>query len=313
MRALFLVLAVFCTTSAAQEAPFCASCQEQHQQQSEQIEAQAAVRTYYYAYRYYNSQFKFKGKTAAQTNAIIKKAYQELSAISGANFKPWTGRGPYHIIIDIRPRVGQWNALGQFEAPKTIVFSSGRDMKLNAATWRVRIAHTLIQHETFHFLRMRANPAADQFGHSKDKSCVFNINGTARYFCPVEVKWMQARFGRPAKVFKPVDKALHWAVLKPKRKKLADAWADATKWVNQRKPLLAQRRIHVNKRDASADPAVKQAQQVKIDALNVKIRPLTVKIKAAQKKALAIKAANKKDENTWKALINRWKNVPKAG
>lgn len=284
--------------------------------------------TYYYAYHasYNQVPFRFKGWSVKRTNQAIHQAFKELGQVSGVDFRPWTGTGPAHIIVEFRHVVGATNNAGQFEAPRTIVVSSGRDFKLNAATWRYRIAHNIIQHETFHLLGMRAVPPADSFWHSKDKTCVYNQNGTARYFCPQEVRWMQSRYKQPYNSFKPMDLKLQQDVVKPMRKKLDELWSVATKAVNDRKAAIRKQKEYAAKRDSAikqrnaSEPGpnkikwrdeARKWHDLVMDHQSV-IRDLTKDINDARKAAFAQHKKNEPQEKKLYDLVQRWKNVPKA-
>jgi hypothetical protein len=149
---------------------------------------------YYYAYgrSYDTGAFHFKDTTRAWTHAEISAAFSELSNASGLKFRPWSGSGAYHIVIDfVASSDLAWSRY--YNGRSYFTISNTRNINKSQ-----RIARTVVQHESFHYpLRYRANPPADQWYHSTDRNCVFNINATAPGLCPAEISWLKSRFGNP--------------------------------------------------------------------------------------------------------------------
>jgi hypothetical protein len=227
--------------------------------------------------------------------------------VSGANFVPWTGQGDYHLIIDFRGVLNR-NAAGQFEQPNRIVLSSSRDFNLKEGN-RYRIAHTLIQHETLHFLNYRANPSADSYGHSKDISCAAHIGVTAPFLCPKEVLWLQSKFGKPSKRFFPIDKKLIWDELKPKRAKQAQLWETHRQLIELRKGLAREReylKLELKNSTVNRDQAINRIKEINTDIGSV----LNPQIRSALEKAKDFQKSKQNLEKKWKNVTNRWKNVP---
>ena len=150
-------------------------------------------KVYYFAYgkTYKTSEFHFKDMTKEQTNAVIKNACAEMSAVSGLKIKPWSGKGPYHVIFDFYPKV-TYNAIAVTKSKSGkawIQFSNTRNSS-------VRIAMTAVQHELFHKpIGYRASPSADKWGHAVSDACIFSIQNVAQYFCAPEIAYLRKRFG----------------------------------------------------------------------------------------------------------------------
>lgn len=153
------------------------------------VAMRAAKPTYmYYSYKNYNSSFAVRGFTNAQTNAMIQGAFAELSKVSGLKVLPWRKGLPVHFSIQFSSKVSQ-NALAVMDKNKMII-STTRPMT-------AKVVKTVVQHEFLHFLKYKVSPAADKWGHSPDKNCVFNINGNAPKLCPAEEQWLKSKYGQP--------------------------------------------------------------------------------------------------------------------
>jgi hypothetical protein len=153
------------------------------------VSMRATKPTYlYYSYRNYNSSFAVRGFTTAQTNVMIQGAFAELSKVSGLKVLPWKGGGSPSFSIQFSSKV-EHNALAVMDKNKMII-SNVRPMTAG-------VLKTVVQHELLHFLKYKVNPAADKWGHSPDKSCVFNINGNAPKLCPAEEQWLKSKYGQP--------------------------------------------------------------------------------------------------------------------
>ena len=284
-------------------------------------------KTYFYAFHSNSPSATFKGWSVQRTNQAIAQAYQEMSSISGAKFKPWSGSGPYHIIIQFKERVGSWNSAGEYRGGKTIYVSSGREFSLdmNSSRFqRYRIAHNIIQHETFHLLNYDAVPSSDKYGHSPDNTCVMNINSTNDFFCPAEVLYMQKRFGKPTEPFMPMDFQMRADVIKALRDELKLLWAAFMSLVTERDVVVADRKANALKRDEALakrnalpfgpERDVLQREvlmyQNIIFALSTKFNDLTTKIQETKAKAVAQREKIVPEDIALAALYARWKDIP---
>lgn len=140
----------------------------------------------YYSYKNYGSNFAARGFTKDKTNAMIQNAFNEMSKVSGLKILPWRKGLPVNFSIQFSSQVYR-NALAVMDKNKMII-SSVRPMTEN-------VFKTVIQHELLHFLKYKASPPADQWYHSTDKNCVYNINGNAPKLCAAEVNWLKTKYG----------------------------------------------------------------------------------------------------------------------
>jgi hypothetical protein len=154
--------------------------------QETQVARKATI--YYYSYKNYNNSFAVRGFTKEKTNAMIQNAFNEMSRVSGLKIQPWRKGLPIHFSIQFSSKVSR-NALAVMDGKKMII-STVRPMTEG-------VVKTVVQHEFLHFLKYKANPPADQWAHSTDKSCVFNINGNAPKLCKAEEDWLRSKFGSP--------------------------------------------------------------------------------------------------------------------
>ncbi len=147
--------------------------------------------TYFYAINQKAAPFRWPGRTQAQTLALVNQALAEFNRHSKLQIKPWTGKGPYHIVFAFSPKVAH-NALGTAETKNGrawITINSVRPVSDKAA-------RSVILHELFHEpLKFKANPAADKWGHHPNQACVFNINASSDKLCPDEIAWLRRRYG----------------------------------------------------------------------------------------------------------------------
>lgn len=146
------------------------------------------AQTYYYAYSGYSKgPFNWKGFTKQQTDALIKQGFAELSKHSKMKVLPWSGKGKYHITVKFSNKV-PYNALAVMDG-NTMLINTTRPVKeVNC--------RSIVVHEFLHYLKYKANPAADKWGHSGDKNCAFNINGNVDKLCPAEIAFLQKKFGK---------------------------------------------------------------------------------------------------------------------
>jgi hypothetical protein len=155
------------------------------------LSCSAFSQTFYYAISQKSAPFRWPGRTEAQTRALISEAFAEFNRHSKLQIKPWSGKGPYHIVFAFSPKVAH-NALGTAETKNGrawITINSVRPVADKAA-------RSVILHELFHEpLRFKANPPADKWGHHPDKACVFNINASSDKLCPAEIDWLKKRYG----------------------------------------------------------------------------------------------------------------------
>jgi hypothetical protein len=147
--------------------------------------------TYYYAINRKAAPFRWPGRTEAQTFALFNQAFAEFNKHSKLQIKPWSGKGPYHIVFAFNPKVAM-NALAtaQTKNGKALITINSRRPVSDKA------ARSVVLHEVFHQpLRYKANPAADKWGHHPNKACVFNINASSDKLCPDEIAWLRRRYG----------------------------------------------------------------------------------------------------------------------
>lgn len=144
--------------------------------------------TYYYSYNGYSKGgFNWPGMTKEQTNKLIQEAFAEINKHSKMQVKPWSGKGKYHITIKFSNKI-PYNALAVMDG-KTMLISTTRPVKpVNC--------RSVVIHEFFHYLKYKANPPADKWGHSRDKNCAFNINGNIDKLCPAEINFLIKKFGK---------------------------------------------------------------------------------------------------------------------
>lgn len=151
----------------------------------------ALGQTYYYAINQKTAPFRWPGRTQAQTVALVSEALAEFNRHSKLQIKPWTGKGPYHIVFAFSPKVAM-NALATAEVKNGrawITINSVRPVSDKAA-------RSVILHELFHEpLKYRATPPADKWGHHPDRTCVSNINASSDKLCPDEIAWLRRRYG----------------------------------------------------------------------------------------------------------------------
>lgn len=141
----------------------------------------------YYSYKNYNNSFAVRGFSRDKTNLMIQNAFNEMSKVSGLKIMPWRKGKPVHFSIQFSSQVSR-NALAVMDKNKMII-SSVRPMT-------EAVVKTVIQHETLHFLKYKANPPADKWYHSQDKKCVYNINGNAPSLCAAEQNWLRSKYGQ---------------------------------------------------------------------------------------------------------------------
>lgn len=141
----------------------------------------------YYSYKNYNSSFAVRGFSKDKTNLMIQNALNEMSKVSGLKILPWRKGNPVHFSIQFSSKVSQ-NALAVMDK-NNIIISTVRPMT-------EAVVKTVIQHETLHYLKYKANPPADKWYHSQDKNCVYNINGNALGLCAAEQNWLRSKYGQ---------------------------------------------------------------------------------------------------------------------
>lgn len=130
--------------------------------------------------------FAFKGFSNAQTVAMIRKAMAALSKVSGAKFVESSSK-PHVRFYFMNPI--KYNAIGVYMGNGKIYLSQTRPVT-------APVVHACVQHEVGHYLGIKANPAADKWGHCPTKSCIMNINGTGTAFCAKCTNWLRSRYGR---------------------------------------------------------------------------------------------------------------------
>jgi len=141
----------------------------------------------YYSYKNYNNTFAVRGFSKDKTNLMIQNALNEMSKVSGLKIMPWRKGNPVHFSIQFSSKVSQ-NALAVMDKNNMII-STVRPMT-------EAVVKTVIQHETLHYLKYKANPPADKWYHSQDKNCVYNINGNAPGLCVAEQNWLRSKYGQ---------------------------------------------------------------------------------------------------------------------
>jgi hypothetical protein len=155
------------------------------------LAAEGFSQTYYWAVNRNAAAFRWPGRTEAQTSALVNEALAEFNKHSKLQIKPWSGKGPYHIVFAFNPKVAQ-NALGTAETKNgraLITINSVRPVSDKAA-------RSVILHELFHKpLRYKASPPADKWGHHPNQGCVFNINASSDKLCPDEIAWLRKKYG----------------------------------------------------------------------------------------------------------------------
>jgi len=146
------------------------------------------AQTYYYSYSGYSKEtFNWPGMTKQQTNALIQEAFTEVNKHSKMQVKPWSGKGAYQFTIKFSNKI-PYNALAVMDG-STMLISTTRPVKpVNC--------RSVVIHEFFHYLKYKANPSADKWGHSPDKNCAFNINGNIDKLCPAEINFLVSKFGK---------------------------------------------------------------------------------------------------------------------
>jgi len=141
----------------------------------------------YYSYKNYNNSFAVKGFSKEKTNTMIQNAFNEMSKYSNLKIFPWRKGLPVNFSIQFSSKV-TYNALAVTSGSKIIV-SNTRPMT-------EKVVKTVMQHELLHYLKYKANPPADKWGHSTDKKCVYNINGNAPSLCAAEINFLQNKYGK---------------------------------------------------------------------------------------------------------------------
>jgi len=150
--------------------------------------AQKKVTYLYYSYKNYGNSFAVRGFSKEKTNAMIQNAFNEMSAASGLKILPWRKGKSVNFSIEFSSKV-TYNALA--------VTSKSRIIVSNIRPMTERVVKTVLQHELLHYLKYKASPAADKWSHSRDKDCVYNINGNAPKLCQAEINWLRSKYGQP--------------------------------------------------------------------------------------------------------------------
>lgn len=148
----------------------------------------AHAQTYYYSYSGYSKGgFNWPGMTKEKTNSLIQEAFAEINKHSKMQVKPWSGKGNYQITIKFSDKV-PYNALAVMDGSTMLISKTRPVQPVNC--------RSVVIHEFFHYLKYKANPAADKWGHSGDKNCSFNINGNVDKLCPAEINFLISKFGK---------------------------------------------------------------------------------------------------------------------
>jgi hypothetical protein len=130
--------------------------------------------------------FAFKGFTNAQTVAMIRKAMVALSSVSGAKFVESSSKPSvrFYFINPIK-----YNAIGVYMGDGKVYLSQTRPVT-------EAVVHACVQHEVGHYFGIKANPAADKWGHCRVGTCIMNINGNGTAFCGGCRGQLVAKYGR---------------------------------------------------------------------------------------------------------------------
>jgi hypothetical protein len=149
------------------------------------------AQTFFYAVNRKAAPFRFPGRTEAQTAELFSQAFAEFNRHSKLQIKPWSGKGPYHIVFAFSPKVAM-NALATAEVKNGKAFITVNSVR----AVNDKAARSVVLHEVFHQpLQFKANPAADKWGHHPHQNCVFNINASSDKLCPDEIAWLRRRYG----------------------------------------------------------------------------------------------------------------------
>jgi hypothetical protein len=153
---------------------FCGCDIETHDEPVLMRAAKAKPRTFKYQLVYGNyPAYAFRGFTNAQTVAMIRKAMADLSRQSGAKFVEVTKNPNLRFYFNTKVPYG---AIAAYMGDGKVYISQTR-----AVT--AQVAGIVIQHETGHFLGVKASPASDKWGHCPVASCIMNVNGTGPTWC----------------------------------------------------------------------------------------------------------------------------------
>ncbi len=169
-----------------EELPFChcETCADEPWA-TEDVSLQGRTFRYQFVYGSYPG-FSFKGLNNAKTLAVMRKAMAELSSVSGAKFTE-SSKSP-----DLRfyfMKTVAYNAIGVYMGKGKVYFNQNRPVT-------EPIANICTQHETAHFLGLKASPASDKYSHCPDSSCIFNINGTGPKWCSKCRSQLTSRWGK---------------------------------------------------------------------------------------------------------------------
>jgi hypothetical protein len=130
--------------------------------------------------------YKWANMTNAQTVAVIRSAFADLSKLSGAKFVETSNTSKANIRIYFNSSIENG---GQYEGNGKIKFSTKRKPP-------APIAKAWVQHEVMHYLGYRYAPPADKFYHSRIKTEVFHGDGGGTVLGAHFTNWLQSRFGR---------------------------------------------------------------------------------------------------------------------
>jgi hypothetical protein len=166
--------------------PVCGGCVHDAEPEPRRRATNTKARTYkFMLVDHWLPAFAFRGMTNVQTRDICRAAMADLSLVCGMRFIE--DAATPNIRIYFKNEVDH-GALGVYAGGGAIWMSRSR-------TVSIPNAKTCVQHEVCHFLGLRANPAADGWGHCPTKACILNINGIGRAFCDPCRNQLLARFG----------------------------------------------------------------------------------------------------------------------
>ena len=150
----------------------------------EEVAARGRTFTFGLPYGSYPA-YAWPGIGNAQTVALIRTAFRELSAVSGAKFVETSKTSKANIRIYFSSTITNG---GQYEGGGKIKFSNRRRVP-------PAIAKAWVIHEVQHFLGYRASPPADKHYHSRIKTEIFHGDGGGTAFGAHFLAWMRSRYG----------------------------------------------------------------------------------------------------------------------
>jgi hypothetical protein len=128
--------------------------------------------------------YKWANMTNAQTVAVIRSAFAELSELSGAKFVETASTSKANIRVYFQNIANG----GQYEGNGKIKLSNQRKGVTPA------IGRAWLLHEVMHYLGYKASPPSDKFGHSRNAKEIFHAWG-GNDFGPHFTNWLRSRYG----------------------------------------------------------------------------------------------------------------------